>query len=173
MAKGAGKPAVPAKPAKATKPTKPTKRALRPAKSHPLEHVQPSGLPLPSTPNADATVLDRLARTVESRKGGDASRSHSARLLSRGTPKIAQKLGEEAVETVIEATRRNRSATIAESADLLYHLIILWVDAGIPAHEVWAELTRREGTSGIDEKAARPRPQPLVARPTVRTRKLW
>ena len=101
----------------------------------------------------DATVLDRLWETVESRRGSDPSLSHSARLLSLGTPKVAQKFGEEAVECLIEAVRgEDRVARIAESADVLYHLLVLWVDAGVRP-----ELTRREGTSGFAEKAARPR----------------
>nr|WP_235961765.1 phosphoribosyl-ATP diphosphatase [Falsiroseomonas selenitidurans] len=107
---------------------------------------------------AEATVLDTLWQTVESRRqAGDTATSHSARLLSRGTPKVAQKLGEEAVECVIEATLGNRQATVLESADLLYHLVVVWVDAGIAPAEVWAELARRQGISGIAEKAARPK----------------
>jgi phosphoribosyl-ATP pyrophosphohydrolase len=70
---------------------------------------------------------------------------------------VAQKLGEEAVELVIEAAVGNRAATVLESADLLYHLIVIWVDAGIEPGEVWSELARRQGISGIVEKAARPR----------------
>jgi phosphoribosyl-ATP pyrophosphohydrolase len=104
----------------------------------------------------DAAVLDRLWKTIESRRGGDPALSHSARLLAQGTPKIAQKFGEEAVECLIEAVRgENRAALIAESADVLYHLLVLWVDAGVRPEEVWAELARREGTSGIAEKASR------------------
>ncbi|WP_114377414.1 phosphoribosyl-ATP diphosphatase [Elioraea thermophila] len=123
----------------------------------------------------DATVLDRLHATVLSRKGADPEVSHSARLLSRGTAKVAQKLGEEAVETVIEATRGNRAGLIAESADLLYHLIVVWVDAGVRPEEIWAELERRQGISGIAEKASRARAlaQPALARRLPKTRKLW
>ena len=91
------------------------------------------------------------------RQAGDTMTSHSARLLARGTAKVAQKLGEEAVECVIEAATGNRDATVLESADLLYHLMVVWVDAGIPPQEVWGELARRQGISGIAEKAARPR----------------
>jgi phosphoribosyl-ATP pyrophosphohydrolase len=106
----------------------------------------------------DATLLDRLWETIESRRGADPALSHSARLLSRGTAKVAQKFGEEAVECVIEAVRgEDRAALIGESADVLYHLMVLWVDAGVRPEEVWAELARREGVSGIAEKAARPR----------------
>ena len=107
---------------------------------------------------ADAAILDRLWDTVEARRrAGDVAASHSARLLARGTPKVAQKLGEEAVECVIEATQGNRLGTVLESADLLYHLLVVWVDAGIRPEEVWAELARRQGISGIAEKAARPK----------------
>ena len=114
-------------------------------------------LDVPS-PAAEAAILDALWRTVEARRAaGDVEHSHSARLLARGTAKVAQKLGEEAVECVIEATLGNRQATVLESADLLYHLVVLWVDAGIAPADVWAELARRQGISGIAEKAARPK----------------
>jgi phosphoribosyl-ATP pyrophosphohydrolase len=116
----------------------------------------------------DARVLDALQATVLSRRNANPATSHSARLLSRGTAKVAQKLGEEAVETVIEAARGNRAAVVTESADLLYHLIVVWVDAGISAAEIWAELKRREGVSGIAEKRAR-----TLAMRQVRTRKVW
>ena len=107
---------------------------------------------------ADAGVLDSLWATVEARRvAGDVAHSHSARLMARGTAKVAQKLGEEAVECVIEAVQGHRAETILESADLLYHLMVVWVDAGIRPEEVWTELRRREGISGIAEKAARPK----------------
>jgi phosphoribosyl-ATP pyrophosphohydrolase len=124
-------------------------KAVRKAEARILEPFAPAA--------ADATILDRLWQTVEARRlAGDVATSHSARLLARGTAKVAQKLGEEAVECVIEATIGNRSATIMESADLLYHLIVVWVDAGIRPEEVWAELARRQGISGLVEKASRP-----------------
>ncbi|MCP1269498.1 phosphoribosyl-ATP diphosphatase [Acetobacter cerevisiae] len=107
--------------------------------------------------SADETVLDRLYTVVQSRKGTDPSLSHSARLLSRGTYKIAQKFGEEAVECLIEAVAGRKDLLVGESADVLYHLIVLWVDAGVTPEEVWVELRRREGTSGIAEKASRPK----------------
>lgn len=123
-------------------------------------HLQPLTLPT----EGDAAVLERLHATIEARRGeGQIHASHSARLLSRGTAKVAQKLGEEAVELVIEAVSRNRDATIAETADVLYHLMVLLVDAGIAPAEVWGELRRREGISGIVEKASRPRPKALMA----------
>lgn len=112
-------------------------------------------LSLPEISEADISVLNRLYDVVQSRKGTDPSVSHSARLLSRGTYKIAQKFGEEAVECLIEAVAGRKDLMIGESADVLYHLIVLWVDAGITPDQVWAELQRREGTSGIAEKASR------------------
>lgn len=133
-----------------------TKQAKAPKATLKAEarHLQPLSVPAPG----DVGVLRRLWDTVESRRlGGDGMMSHSARLLSRGTAKVAQKLGEEAVECVIEVVSGNRPATILESADLLYHLIVVWVDAGIQPEEVWGELVRREGISGIAEKAARPK----------------
>jgi len=112
----------------------------------------------PAIAGADAAILDRLWQVVETRRrAGNAAMSHSARLLARGTAKVAQKLGEEAVECVIEAATGNRAATVLESADLLYHLVVVWVDAGIAPAEVWGELARRQGISGIAEKASRPR----------------
>ena len=105
----------------------------------------------------DARMLDGVWQTGEQRRlAGDVASSHSARLMARGTAKVAQKFGEEAVECVIEATIGNRAATVLESADVLYHLVVMWVDAGIKPEEVWAELARRQGISGIAEKAARP-----------------
>jgi phosphoribosyl-ATP pyrophosphohydrolase len=115
-----------------------------------------SGTPIPPPLNApDARVLDRLWGTVLARKNADPAQSHSARLLSRGTAKIAQKFGEEAVECLIEAVGGHRMALVAESADVLYHLLILWVDAGLRPEQIWAELASREGISGIAEKASR------------------
>lgn len=104
---------------------------------------------------AGSAVLERVYAVVESRRGGDPAVSHSARLLSRGTAKVAQKFGEEAVECLIEAVAGNRDALIAESADVLYHLLVVWVNAGVRPEMVWAELARREGISGIAEKASR------------------
>ncbi len=114
-------------------------------------------------PETGAVVLDRLWSVVLSRRDADPSISHSARLLSRGSAKVAQKFGEEAVECVIEAVRGDKDAVIAESADVLYHLLVLWVSTGVAPEEVWAELMRREGVSGIAEKASRSQTN-LVAR---------
>ena len=100
-------------------------------------------------------TLDRLWQVIQSRRDADPQSSYTARLFARGRAKIAQKLGEEAVETVIEGVRDNPAALIGESADLLYHLLVLWADAGVSPSDVAAELARREGTSGIAEKRAR------------------
>jgi phosphoribosyl-ATP pyrophosphohydrolase len=175
------KPAKAKSEAKTISKTKPkVGKAARRAVALPL----PQGLPGPKTAasaidpatgvlvpfavaGAEASVLDTLWRTVEARRqGGDVEHSHSARLIARGTAKVAQKLGEEAVECVIEATQGNRTATVLESADLLYHLVVLWVDAGIRPEEVWTELARRQGISGIAEKAARPKAIVRAARTT-------
>ncbi len=82
-------------------------------------------------------------------------------LLARGRAKVAQKFGEEAVECLIEAVAGNRALLVAESADVLYHLLVLWTAADVAPNEVWAELERREGVSGVAEKAARALPQPV------------
>ena len=100
-------------------------------------------------------VLDRLWQVIQSRRNADPQSSYTARLFARGRAKIAQKLGEEAVEAVIEGVGENSAALIAESADLIYHLLVLWAAAGVSPADVAAELVRREGTSGIEEKRSR------------------
>jgi phosphoribosyl-ATP pyrophosphohydrolase len=116
--------------------------------------------PLAVGPNA--AVLDRLWNVIMSRRESDPAISHSARLLSRGIAKVAQKFGEEAVECLIEAVAGNRDALVAESADVLYHLLVLWVAMGVTPDDVWAELKRREGISGIAEKASRAKMLPVA-----------
>jgi phosphoribosyl-ATP pyrophosphohydrolase len=130
----------------------------------------PAPEPAPVEVESDAVVLDRLFTVVESRRNADPAVSHSARLLSRGPAKVAQKFGEEAVECLIEAVAGNRDALIAESADVLYHLLVLWVSSGVTPSDVWAELIRREGVSGITEKAART--NPTFVRRTLGTSKI-
>ncbi len=100
-------------------------------------------------------TLARLEATILARRGADAASSYTAHLFARGTPKIAQKLGEEAVETVIAALGPDPAAVAAEAADLLFHLVVLLADRGVPLAAVMAELDRREGISGLAEKAAR------------------
>ena len=100
-------------------------------------------------------ALDRLWATIAARKGADPASSYTAKLLAAGAPKAAKKLGEEAVETVVAALAQDEKALAAESADLLYHLLVLWAARGLDPALVWAELARREGTSGLVEKASR------------------
>ncbi|HYM29986.1 MAG TPA: phosphoribosyl-ATP diphosphatase [Candidatus Cybelea sp.] len=104
---------------------------------------------------SDAAVIERLYAVVKSRKGGDPDKSYVAKLHARGTAKIAQKFGEEAVEAIIAALRGKPDEIVAESADTIFHLLILLADADIEPSRVWAELERREGTSGFDEKKSR------------------
>ena len=104
-----------------------------------------------------AEVLERLFRTVESRKTADPQTSYTAKLFHKGTTRIAQKVGEEAVETVIAAVAKDKEHVVSESADLLYHLCVLWADAGIDPADVFQTLENREGVSGIAEKNARPK----------------
>jgi phosphoribosyl-ATP pyrophosphohydrolase len=106
----------------------------------------------------DDHVLDRLYLVIDSRKGADPETSYTARLFSRGRQQIAKKLGEEAVEALIEGIRGDKPKLIGESADMLYHLLTLWAASGVKPAAVWAELARREGLSGIAEKASRKRP---------------
>jgi phosphoribosyl-ATP pyrophosphohydrolase len=106
---------------------------------------------------ADTDPLDQLQAVIRTRLGGDPNTSYVAKLHSRGRAKIAQKVGEEAVETVIAAIADDREGLVSESADLLFHLLVLLADAGLSLDDVRAELHRREGLSGIAEKAARPR----------------
>ena len=100
-------------------------------------------------------VLQRLYDVIEVRKNRRPEASYTAELLSIGVEKVAQKLGEEAVETVIAVTQGKTNAVIHESADLLYHLLVAWAVTGVRPEAVWAELAKREGKSGITEKALR------------------
>ena len=101
------------------------------------------------------TALDRLAATIAARAGGDPDTSWTAKLLSQGPEKCAEKFGEEAVEAVIEAVRGDRDRLTAEAADVLYHLLVMLAARDVTLDDVLAELERREGTSGIAEKAGR------------------
>jgi phosphoribosyl-ATP pyrophosphohydrolase len=100
-------------------------------------------------------TLDRLEQTILARRDGDPGSSYVASLRAKGRGKMAQKLGEEAVETVIAALSGDKAVLTGEAADLLFHLIALLADCGVSLDDVRAELERREGTSGLDEKAAR------------------
>ncbi|WP_284162694.1 phosphoribosyl-ATP diphosphatase [Frigidibacter sp. SD6-1] len=101
------------------------------------------------------TALDRLAATIAARKGADPDRSWTAKLLAKGPEKCAEKFGEEAVEAIIEAVKGNRERLTAEAADVLYHLLVMLAAREVTLADVLAELERREGTSGLAEKAAR------------------
>ena len=100
-------------------------------------------------------TLSRLAATITARKGADPGSSWTAQLLARGPEKCAEKFGEEAVEAIIEAVRGDRARLTSEAADVLYHLLVLLAARDVSLAEVLAELDRREGQSGLDEKAAR------------------
>lgn len=102
-------------------------------------------------------VIERLAATIEARRGADPARSHSAALLAKGPARAAEKFGEEAVEAIVAAARGDRAGLTAEAADVLYHLLVMLTAAGVPLSAVLAELERREGTSGVAEKARRGR----------------
>jgi phosphoribosyl-ATP pyrophosphohydrolase len=104
---------------------------------------------------AGPETLDRLYQAILDRRGGDPDKSYTAKLFHRGRNKIAQKLGEEAIETVIEAVADDKAKIAAESADLLYHLLVLWADAGLKPADVYGVLQAREGVSGIAEKESR------------------
>jgi phosphoribosyl-ATP pyrophosphohydrolase len=101
------------------------------------------------------TQLDRLAATIAARKTAAPDSSWTAKLLSLGPEKCAEKFGEEAVEAIIEAVKGDRARLTAEAADVLYHLLVMLAARDVTLADVEAELARREGTSGIAEKAAR------------------
>ena len=104
---------------------------------------------------SDAAFLTRLEATLRERRSADPKQSYVAKLHARGIAKIAQKLGEEAVETVIAALSEDDAALTGEAADLLFHLLVLLDARGLGFADVLAELERREGVSGVAEKANR------------------
>ena len=108
-----------------------------------------------NTPAANTHVLDELQQVIQSRQGADPETSYTAKLLAAGPDKVSKKLGEEAVETVIEGVRGDNDALASESADLLYHLLVLWTARGLEPDRVWQALEARLGTSGVAEKMAR------------------
>lgn len=103
----------------------------------------------------DPEVLHRLAATLEQRKGADPTSSYAASLFAKGTDAILKKIGEEATETVIAAKGGDKLQIVRETADLWFHCLVMLAHAGLGPDDVLAELRRREGISGIDEKAAR------------------
>ena len=100
-------------------------------------------------------TVDELYQKVVSRIKADPSTSYTAQLLDSGTGEVARKVGEEALETVIEALIGSKENLIKDSADLIYHLTVLWVSSGIDSQEVWNELKNRSTISGLEEKRAR------------------
>ena len=102
------------------------------------------------------TTLDRLAATIAARKAADPDSSWTAKLLAKGPEKCAEKFGEEAVEAIVAAVKNDRENLTAEAADVLYHLLVMLAARDVTLDAVLAELARREGTSGLAEKAARP-----------------
>ncbi len=107
--------------------------------------------------------LERLHKSVVALEKGDPALSRTARLMRSGRAKIAKKMAEEAVEVVVDVMRGNREAAIRESADLLYHLVVLWAEAGIRPQDVWAEMDRRERLLGIAEKPPKDLPVEAMA----------
>ncbi len=102
--------------------------------------------------------IDTLAATILARKGADPATSYTASLFGKGRRKIAQKVGEEAVETVIAALTEDKAALVGEAADLVFHLLVLLAECDVTLDDVRTEIARREGVSGIAEKAARIKP---------------
>jgi len=99
--------------------------------------------------------LDKLFATIAARRNADPAQSYTAKLLAAGVEKCAKKFGEEAVETVIAAIQQDKAELAKESADVLYHLAVLWAASGITPQDVYAVLKSREAMSGLDEKASR------------------
>ncbi|WP_171209817.1 MULTISPECIES: phosphoribosyl-ATP diphosphatase [unclassified Ruegeria] len=102
-------------------------------------------------------ILQDLAATIEARKSADPDSSWTAKLLAKGPEKCAEKFGEEAVEAIIEAVKGDKPGLTAEAADVLYHLLVMLAARDVALEDVLTELARRQGTSGIAEKAARPK----------------
>ncbi|MDA0924726.1 MAG: phosphoribosyl-ATP diphosphatase [Proteobacteria bacterium] len=102
-----------------------------------------------------SNTLTRLAATIAARKGADPESSWTAKLLAKGPEKCAEKFGEEAIEAIVEAVRGDRDKLTAEAADVLYHLLVMLTARDVALDDVLAELARREGRSGIAEKASR------------------
>lgn len=101
------------------------------------------------------TTLDRLFNTIAARKNADPDSSWTAKLLARGPEKCAEKFGEESIEAIIEAVKGDQARLTSEAADVLYHLFVMLAARDVTLEDVCAELERREGTSGLVEKAAR------------------
>jgi len=103
------------------------------------------------------SILHELAATIDARKGADPDSSWTAKLLAKGPEKCAEKFGEEAIEAIIEAVKDDKAGLTAEAADVLYHLLVMLAARDVALDDVLSELARRQGISGIAEKAARPK----------------
>ncbi|WP_120636009.1 phosphoribosyl-ATP diphosphatase [Ruegeria sp. EL01] len=103
------------------------------------------------------SILNDLAATIEARKDAGPDSSWTAKLLAKGPEKCAEKFGEEAIEAIIEAIKGDQEKLIAEAADVLYHLLVMLAARDVALDDVLSELARRQGTSGVAEKASRPR----------------
>lgn len=115
-------------------------------------HAAPRGGPMEPEP------LARLFEALDRQSGGKVNNARTAKLLSSGLAKMSQKLVEEAAEVAIDAVRERHDGVITESADLLYHLVVLWFALGIDPASVWAEMSRREQLFGLAEKPPKSRP---------------
>jgi phosphoribosyl-ATP pyrophosphohydrolase len=111
--------------------------------------------------------IDRLHRAVLAARTADPASSRTAKLLRAGRDKMAKKLAEEAIEVVIDAMRGHQAAVVKESADLVYNLVALWVEAGVEPKQIWAEMDRRERLFGIAEKLPKDLVKPSAARRKV------
>ncbi|WP_298933262.1 phosphoribosyl-ATP diphosphatase [uncultured Ruegeria sp.] len=103
------------------------------------------------------SILNDLAATIEARKGADPDSSWTAKLLAKGPEKCAEKFGEEAIEAIVEAVKGDQGRLTAEAADVLYHLLVMLAARDVALDDVLSELARRQGISGVAEKASRPR----------------
>ena len=106
-------------------------------------------------PRINGAILDQIFEVIASRRGADPETSYTAKLCTGGAPKMAQKVGEEAVEAVVEIVQGKPQALADESADLLFHLMVAWAETGVAPDDVWRALEARMGTSGVDEKKRR------------------
>jgi len=104
---------------------------------------------------SEAHPVDRLFAVIQSRKSADPASSYTAKLFSKGTLQIAKKLGEEGVEAALAAVGQDKDCLVAESADLLYHLLVLWSACGVTPDDAYAALEARVGRSGLEEKKSR------------------
>ncbi|MAU41374.1 MAG: phosphoribosyl-ATP diphosphatase [Kordiimonas sp.] len=103
----------------------------------------------------NAEIIERLFALIEERRSADPANSYVAKLYAKGLAKIAQKVGEEGLETALAAVQNSKQEVVYESADLLFHMMVLWADMGLTPDDIFAELSRREGLSGLDEKNSR------------------